>query len=163
MTPASTAWMARIRRSFDPGVSMSRATSILSRLLVLGALAWLVKVSLIAANGGTNTNEGAVAVFFAIGALGLLLGSSSLGLWLARRRPLVIAIVAGVASIAVFWLTFGLIDEALQSIVGDAGPVWFDEEAGIVVTALIWLAIGIALVRRTRSVDAPVASGDVAS
>ena len=137
---------------------MNRAMRILNVLLLVGAVAWLVKVSLIAANGGTNTNEGIVAVCFGIGALGLLVGSTSLGLWLTRTRSVLVRVVAAIASIAIFWLTFGFIDEGMQAVVGSSGPDWVQDEMGIVVTAVIWLAIGLWIRARARGAAVPVAA-----
>lgn len=137
---------------------MHRTISLLATLLAIGGVAWLVKVALIAANGGENTTEGIVAVFFFIGAFGLLVGSSSLGLWLARTRPVIVRVLAAILAITFFWLTFGLIDEAMQSIVGSAGPQWVQDEMGIVVTAIIWLAIGLWVRARARRAVVPVAA-----
>ena len=93
-----------------------------------------------------------------IGALSLLAGSTSLGLWLTRTRGTAVRILAAVASIVVFWVTFGFIDEGMQSLLGTTDPAWIHDEAGIVVTAVIWLAIGLRVRARARGVAAPGAA-----
>lgn len=137
---------------------MYRAISLLATLLAIGGVAWLVKVGLIAANGGANTNEGIVAVFFFLGLFGLLVGSSSLGLWLARARTVLVRVLAVIAAIATFWISFSFIDGAMQSLVSSAGPQWVHDEMGIVVTAIIWLAIGMWVRARARGAVVPVAA-----
>ena len=49
-----------------------------------GGLSWLAKVALIWGNGGTNTDEGLVAVFYSVGLASLVLAAAAVGVWLTR-------------------------------------------------------------------------------
>ena len=52
---------------------------------LVGGVAWLVKLTLIFANGGTNTNEGIVGVVFFVGVLALVVAGAASGFTLLRR------------------------------------------------------------------------------
>ena len=108
-------------------------------LALAGGVAWLVKVALIWANGGTNTTDGLVGVLFALGAVlsGL---AAAIRAWQARpaastsHRVLaaLLAVIAFFAAvnlpILVGWQLFG--------------GTWIAEEVGVVMTASLAVALG---------------------
>jgi hypothetical protein len=108
-------------------------------LALTGGVAWLVKVALIWENGGTNTTEGLVGLLFTVGAVAIVL-AAAIWAWQSRRSATVpgrfcavlLAVVAFVAAvnlpILVGWQVFG--------------RTWVAEEVGVVVTALLAVALG---------------------
>lgn len=127
----------------------------LAMVLAAGAVLWLVKVAQIAANGGENTTEGLVGATFLLGLACLFFGSTSVGLLLTEGRGVAVKVLAALASIVAFWVSFSLIDTAMQALVGDAGPQWVHDEMGIVATAVVWLAISLWVVARTGALLEP--------
>ena len=114
-----------------------------------GGVAWLVKLTLIFANGGTNTNEGFVGVAFLVGVLALVVAGAASGFTLLRRWGIWAGAI-GVPIGAVATLAgFSVIDSVLQSIVPASG--WFEEEVGILGTAAVALLLGLALLAKGRS------------
>ncbi len=65
--------------------------------LIAGAGAWLVKLVVIVATDGADSGaaDAVVAVFFLLGFVLLLGGSSAAGLWLTRGRDAVVRIGTG--------------------------------------------------------------------
>jgi hypothetical protein len=113
--------------------------------LIAGASAWLAKLVVIVTTDGADNGAGdaATAVFFLLGFVLLLGGSSAVGLGLTRGRGRVVRIAAALlASVAflVSWLALQPVGEAM---VGDLGPNYVREESAIWLNALLWLALGI--------------------
>ena len=108
-------------------------------LTLTGGAAWLVKVALIWENGGTNTTEGMVGFLFSVGAVTILLGAV-MWTWQARSTApvhgrvlaVLLAVVAFVAAVN------------LPILVGWQllGRTWVAEEVGVVMTALLAVAVG---------------------
>ena len=106
---------------------------------LVGGLGWLVKVALIWGNGGTNTDQGLVAVFFFVGLGGLVVASVAAGVWLTANRPVMVRVLAGIVGLVAIWLLFTLLDAVLSPLVRD--DHWFQQEVEIVVTALVGLVL----------------------
>lgn len=113
--------------------------------LIAGASAWLVKLVVIVVTDDPEGGAGdaAVAVFFLLGFVFLLSGSSAVGLWLTRGRGPVVRIGAVLLAAVTFIVSMNLLDPAGEALVGDLGPDYVREEAGILLAALLWLALGI--------------------
>jgi len=113
--------------------------------LIAGATAWLVKLIVIVVTDGAESGAGdvAAAVFFLPGFVLLLIGSSAVGLWLTRRRGPVVRVVAGLLAPVAFLVSMNVLDPLGEALVGDLGPDYAREEAGILLAALLWLALGI--------------------
>ena len=122
-----------------------RWTRIATVALIAGATAWLVKLVVIVATDGAESGAGdaAAAVFFLPGFVLLLGGSSAVGLWLTRGRGAIVRIAAALLAPVVFFVSMNLLDPAGEALVGDLGPDYAREEAGILLAALLWLALGI--------------------
>lgn len=114
-------------------------------LLVAGGLAWLLKLGVIVATNGRVTDTGAAGMFYLIGVILLLVGSTGLGMKLAARRNSLLRTVAVILSPIVFVASFLVFQAVMIMIVGDWGPTYVREEAGIFVAAVVWLLIGVAL------------------
>jgi hypothetical protein len=124
-------------------------------VLVTGAvcaLGWLVKTALIAANGGTNTDEGLVALCYLVGLTGwILLGASTGALLVARltggtsARARVLVVVGAVAGAV---LAFPLMVAAVG--LGQAsypGSGWMEDELGLLCLGIL-AGLGAASARR---------------
>jgi hypothetical protein len=118
--------------------------------LIAGGVAWILKLWVIVATDGRVVATGAAGAFFDLGFYLLVVGSTGLGLRLAINQELSMRLVLAVASPAAFFISFGIfsgIGYALVAIgrlvVGDALPSYLLEEGGILVSAIVWLIVGI--------------------
>ena len=130
--------------------------------LVVGAMAWLTKIGVIIATDGRVTHTGAAGSSFTIG-LGLLsVGAAGLGLRLTTSVDLVLRVILTVGFPFVFVLSFFVfsaigyvIVAGARVIVGDALPRYMLGEAGILISAVVWMVIGAVLlfgsVRKPRN------------
>ena len=126
------------------GMTANRVASVAG---ILGGLLWLVKAGLIWGNGGTNTDEGIVAVFYLAGLLVLAVAALAAGYAVVTTAPIWLRALVSVATLALFWILFSVIDSAAHAVY--SGDGWLDDELGIVVTAVLALLAGlIALARR---------------
>jgi hypothetical protein len=120
---------------------------------LVGGVAWLVKLTLILANGGSNTDEGIVAVVFLAGVLALVVAGAASGFTLGGRWSTWAAVVGVPIGAAATLIGINLIDSVLKAIVPASG--WYEDEVGILGAAVIALLLGLALLGRGRSSDAP--------
>jgi hypothetical protein len=116
---------------------------------LVGGVAWLVKLTLILANGGSNTDEGIVAVAFFAGVLALVVAGAASGFTLCGRWGTWAAVIGVPIGAAATLVGISLIDSVLQAIVPASG--WYDEEVGILGAAVIALLLGLAFLARGRS------------
>jgi hypothetical protein len=118
--------------------------------LVVGGVAWLLKLWVIVATDGRVVATGAAGAFFDLGLYLLMVGSTGVGLRLAMNQETSQRIVLAVVSPLAFVFSFAIflsIGYALVAIgrliVGDALPSYLLEEAGIFISAVAWLVVGI--------------------
>jgi hypothetical protein len=134
-------------------VTASRWITILATVLVAGGVAWLLKlvaIAVLVVTGSRDIESAAVAFFYLTG-LGLLfIGSTALGLWLTMSRQTPLRIAAVILSPIVFWFSFEILDGIADSIVGNQAPDYVQSETAVLVAALVWLAIGVMLLKSTR-------------
>lgn len=136
----------------------SRSTTILAALAAAGGAAWLGKLAVITATDGATTDTGAAAVLYVLGVALMAIGSAAVGMRLTAGRHLALRILAVAASPALFFLSFMLLDSIAKTLVGDAGPAWLEDEAGIGLTAAVWLLVGLLMIGRTARTRANMAS-----
>lgn len=127
---------------------MTDSLRIPALLAAAGGAAWLAKMTVILATDGRVDSEGAAAVFFVLGAVLLAAGASVVTLRLARGRGRAAVTVAILASPLLFFASFMVLESIAKAVVGDAGPAWLSDEAGILLTGLVWLATGAIALRR---------------
>jgi hypothetical protein len=120
---------------------------------LIGGVAWLVKLTLILANGGSNTDEGIVAGVFLVGVLALVVAGAASGFTLCGRWGSWAGVIGVPIGAAVTLVGISLIDSVLQAIMPASG--WVDDEVGILGAAVIALLLGRALLARGRSSGAP--------
>jgi hypothetical protein len=105
----------------------------------LGAAAWISKVAVLAATDGDDS--AVVGVLYVTGVLLMLAGSTWVGVKLAGDRPLPVVIALGALGPILFLITYGAILDPLGKSI--AGSGWFEDEAGILLTGLVWLAASL--------------------
>jgi hypothetical protein len=120
---------------------------------LVAGIAWLVKLTLILANGGSNTDEGVVAGVFLAGVLAFVVAGAASGFTLGRRWGTWAAVLGAPIGVAVTLVGINVIDSVLQTIVPASG--WYEDEVGILGAAVIALLLGLALLKRLRSSGAP--------
>jgi hypothetical protein len=135
------------------GPFVLRWITIAGTTLVVGGVAWLLKLAVIVATGGRVVDTGAAAVFYLLGFLLLVIGSTGLGLWLTTNRAVPLRIAAVVLSPVAFLASVALLDVIARAAVGGLGPSYVPDEAGVFLAAAVWLVLGAMLVgfaRRSR-------------
>jgi hypothetical protein len=120
---------------------------------LVGGVAWLVKLTFIFANGGSNTDEGIVAVVFLAGVLALVVAGAASGFTLCKRWGTWAAVVGVPIGAAATLVGINLIDSVLKAVVPASG--WYEDEVGILGAAVIALLFGLALLAPRRSSRAP--------
>lgn len=120
---------------------------------------WLLKVALIWANGGTNTDDDLVAVVYFIGLAGLLVALLAGGYSVVTTAPIWLRAVVSVCATLLGLTLFTIIDDALKGMYSSEG--WLRDELGILVAALIAVSVGVVGVVRSRQLEpkAPHAGG----
>ena len=130
--------------------------------LVVGAMAWLTKIGVIIATDGRVTHTGAAGSSFTIGLWLLAVGAAGLGLRLTMSVDLVLRVILTVLFPCVFVLSFFVfsaigyvIVAGARVVVGDTLPRYMLGEAGILISAVVWMVIGAVLlfgsVRKPRN------------
>ncbi len=121
--------------------------------LVVGGVAWLLKLWVIVATDGRVVATGAAAAFYELGLYSLMVGSTGVGLRLTMKLENSLRVTLAVVSPLAFFVLFGIflgIGYALVAIgrliVGDALPSYLLEEGGIFLSAVVGLVAGIWLV-----------------
>lgn len=128
-------------------------------LLIVGALSWVLKIAVIVlADGATIGVASTIAgVLWMTGFAGMFFGSSAAGLWLTRGRQRGMRLTAAFVAPFLFVASMNFLDPLAEAMFNDAGPGYMEEEWGILLAALLWLAVGarVAIDRRTRLVHQP--------
>lgn len=137
------------QRPYVPPMITQRTLHVTAVIAAAGGAAWLAKMAVITASDGATggTSEAAAAVLYLLGVLLLAAGASAVTLRLARGRGRAATAVAVLASPVVFWASFMLLEAVAKAVVGDTGPSWLKDEAGILLTGAVWLSVGAAAVR----------------
>jgi drug/metabolite transporter (DMT)-like permease len=131
-------------------VSKRTGTGTLVRLggaaAVAGGLLWVIKFTVIALRD--DSFEPLESVVFVCGLVGIILGTVALATLVARRESpwLALLVVVG-AALASFLLQIGV--QALVNAAADADNLGISEEVGVLFVGALWLAVGLALTRRS--------------
>ena len=130
----------------------SRWTQVAGLLLMGGALAWAIKLAVIISTNGRIIDTGAAALFMKIGLLLFAIGSTGIGNRISLNRNIFLRTIAILLSpVVVFgsFLLFGMISGPLAKNI----EVWYaQQEAGIAVAAVAYIAIGYLLYKSWRPV-----------
>lgn len=125
-------------------MTSTRTHNILSAAALAGGAAWLVKFAVIAA---VDPDAGATAFFYILGVTLMAVGSIAIGMRLTAGRGNVAKVIAAVASPVAFFAAYLVLDGISKPLVGDSGPFWLAEEAGIALTGFVYLLVGAAMLR----------------
>jgi len=109
-------------------------------MAVAGGVAFFVKLAVLAATDGAESI--AVATFYFLGIGLCAVGSVGIALRLLRRFPRALRIVGVVLSPVAFFATFLFLDSIAVPPTREHVPNWAEVEAGVFLTALIWLGAG---------------------
>ena len=113
-----------------------------SAAAALGGAAWVTKVATLAATDGDDSSV--VDLLYVTGFLLITLGAAWVGVRLAGDGPLALVAALGVLGPLVSFLLYdGLVDPLAKAALGDAGPAWFEDEAGILAAGLLWVAASL--------------------
>ena len=119
-------------------MTRQRYIGVAAAAAALGGAAWVTKVAVLAATDG---GEAPVPSFlYVAGVLLMFLGASWVGVRLAGSRPAWVAVVLGILSPLLVFVSYALLDPIGQAAVGGG---WFEDEAGILLTGLLWLAASL--------------------
>jgi hypothetical protein len=143
-------------------------TAIAGTILIVGGVAWILKLWVIVATDGRVVATGAAGAFFDLGFYSLLVGSTGIGVRLMMNQEPSMRVVLAVAFPVAFFLSFALFSGIGYAILTVGGalagvslPSYLLEEAGIFISAVVWPIIGVVLlfgsVRKPRTAVTPQA------
>jgi hypothetical protein len=128
-----------------------------SAVAALGGAAWVTKVAVLAATDGEDSLV--VGLLYLCGAIGITLGASWIGVRLAGRRSVALVVMLGaLCPLLAFVMYDSVVDPLAKAALGDAGPAWFEDEVGILVTGLLWLAASLPVWYATAPAAQPARS-----
>ncbi len=134
-----------------PAMTQNRFLVRAAAVLAAGGLAWLAKLAVIASTDGRVTDTGAAAVFYLLGAVLMPAGLAGVALALTTRRHPALRAGAAVVGAMSFFACFVLLDGVASGAVGEAGPAWLGDEAGILATGAVLAGLGLATARRATA------------
>jgi hypothetical protein len=130
---------------------MTKSIRTFGLVAAAGGAAWLTKFAVILATDGAEKGaaDTATAFFYITAVLLMSIGASCITLRLARGRGKLATVAAFVAAPFLFIVSYMVLDAIAKPLVGDAGPSWLGDEAGIALTGAVWLVLGLASRRST--------------
>jgi hypothetical protein len=128
-------------------------TTVSASCALAGGAAWLLKQAAIAlsATGEEVPENGVIATFYLAGLVLMVVGASAVAALLLRRSaPVVWIPVAALSAPVLFFGVQSAADAAVDALAGPSSHWWWASEGGIVLTALVFLAIGVAVLAARR-------------
>lgn len=119
-------------------MTRQRYIEVAAAAAALGGAAWVTKVAVLAATDGADALV--PSVLFVSGVVLMLAGASWVGVRVAGSRATWIAVMLGALSPLLVLVSFGLLDPIGKAAVGGG---WFEDEAAILMTGLLWLAVSL--------------------
>lgn len=134
----------------------SKWTQIAALLLIGGAFAWIIKLTVIVATNGQVINTGAAALFMKLGLLMLGIGSTGIGYRLSLHRSLLLRIAAIILSPVVVFASLlvlaKLIDPLFNTLLSYSNVWYAQQEAPIALAVIFYLFIGYLLFRSYKPI-----------
>ncbi|RYZ46377.1 MAG: hypothetical protein EOO14_24675, partial [Chitinophagaceae bacterium] len=124
---------------------LSNWTQTASALLLSGALAWTIKLSVIIATKGRVIDTGAAAILMTVGMPLLVIGSTSIGHRITANKATFLRVLAILLSPIVLFGTCFLVTTSLAPLVSDSSISYAAEELPIAVVVLVCFPIGYRL------------------
>jgi hypothetical protein len=125
-------------------MTRERFIQIAAATAAAGGAAWVAKFAVLTATDG----DGSVGALYLLGVGLMLLGSTWVGVRLARNRRRAIVVVLAALSPLLVFASYTLLDAIGKAAAGDAGPSWLEDEVGILLTGLVWLSASAWVARR---------------
>lgn len=130
----------------------SKWTKVAALLLMGGALAWAIKLSVIIATNGQVITTGAAALFMKIGLLLLLIGSTGIGNRLSVNRVPVLRVIAIIVS-PLFLIAPIFLFSFIAGPLFKNSSLWYaQQEAPIAVAVAVSLIIGFLLYKSYKPI-----------
>lgn len=131
--------------------------NILKKVLVASALAcgasWLLKMVAIAATGGAESEALVVSILWATGMVAFLVAAGTGVALMLGRAPAWARVIAGLVAVPVSFVLLSVLDSAAKSIYQVDG--WFRDEVSLVITAVVFGALGLRAASSTRQLTRP--------
>ena len=111
---------------------------------VVGGIAWIAKLVVMALQGGPDPDSIPENVFFFTGLAGIVVASGATAAHLARTASWWLRALAALAGVVVTALVFGLVQGGLTALPGES---WVQEEAVFGIAGLVALGTALAALR----------------
>lgn len=118
-------------------------------VLAAGGLCWVAKFVVIAATDGALSGlpDTITSILYIAAVTMMALGLSAVVVTgLAGRHP-ALRVLGGIGGLALWAVTYMVLEGIAQGIVGDTDPAWVGEEVGIVLTGAVLMTVGLMLAR----------------
>jgi len=128
-------------------------TTVTAACALAGGTAWLLKQGAIAlsASGDEVPENGIIATLYLSGLALMLVGASGVAALLLRRSaPVVWMPIAVLSAPVLFFGVQAATDALVDALAGESAHWWWESEGGIVLTALVFVGIGAALLTGRR-------------
>ena len=106
-----------------------------------GGAAWIAKFAVLVPTDGRDSLL--ASAFFVLGVALMALGASWVPARLAGDRALGVLALAALLGPLLFFVSFVVLEAPAKAVVGETGPDWLNDETGILVTGLFWLAVSL--------------------
>ena len=128
----------------------SNWTQLAALLLMGGATAWIIKLSVIVSTNGQVIDTGAAALFMKIGILLLAIGSTGIGHRLSTNKATWLRVIAMVLSPVLLFTLFFLVGFIATPLFKNISLWYAQQEAPIAIAVVVSLLVGFALYRNYR-------------
>ena len=125
----------------------SNWTQLAALILIGGAIAWIIKLSVIFSTNGQVIDTGAAALFMKLGIILLAVGPTAIGSRLSANKATWLRVVAIVLSPVLLFATFLAVGFAATPLFKNISLWYAQQEAPIAIAVVVSLFIGIALYR----------------
>ena len=133
-------------------IFLSKWTRVAGLILIGGALAWALKLSVIIWTNGRIIDTGAAAILMTTGILMLMVGSTGIGCRLSQGGPLWLRLIAMLLSPALVFGSFILFPMITGPLFKNSSVWYAQQESPIALAVVVYLVIGYLLYRSSKPV-----------
>ncbi len=134
-------------------LDMNRLKKSFVVLAVLSGAAWTVKTAVIAATGGADAENLAIALLWTTGMVTFLLAAATGIALLLGRTPVWARILAAIVAVPTAFVAINLLDVVVKSVYTSGG--WFRDEASLVLGGVLMALVGLVVLNS----DTPLRDG----